>query len=106
MGLVVMTDSEDYSPVMEAYRQRFRAAATQYLDPEWAAEVASWLRKAEPNELLTDRIARLIGDSDDLERIAESLKALPKRSTTQLAALCTYRLRTVSPMALHLADLA
>ena len=76
MGLVVMTDSDDDAPVMDAYRQRFRAAAGRYLDPEWQAEVGAWLRQIEGAELRAERAARLRADRDALLRSAAELESL------------------------------
>jgi transcriptional regulator with XRE-family HTH domain len=76
MGLVVMTDSDDGSAVMEEYRRRFRGAAGRYLDPGWAEEIAAWLRQAEDAELRADRAARLRAERDALMRAAESLGGL------------------------------
>jgi transcriptional regulator with XRE-family HTH domain len=59
MALVVMTDSDDDAPAMEAYRQRFRMASSRYLDPTWQSEVAAWLREAEDARLRSDRAERL-----------------------------------------------
>jgi hypothetical protein len=43
MGMLVMPDSDDDTPAMTAYRQRFNAAAAAWLDPQWAATAARWL---------------------------------------------------------------
>lgn len=58
-GLIVMPDSPDNSPAMEAYRDRLRGAVTRYLDPEWAEEVAGWLRDIDDDGRFEDRAARL-----------------------------------------------
>ena len=69
MALVVMTDSDDDSHVMLAYRQRFQLAADTYLDEEWARAVGSWLRNLESAEVRAIRTARM------RTRQAEALRA-------------------------------
>lgn len=43
MGMLVMPDSDDDTPAMTAYRDRFNDAAARWLDPQWAATAARWL---------------------------------------------------------------
>jgi hypothetical protein len=81
VALVVMTDSDDDAPVMGAYRRAFRTTAGRYLDPEWAEEVASWLRKIEPPELRAERVQRLrshraelLATADELDDLANALE--------------------------------
>lgn len=76
MGLVVMPDSDDDQPVMEAYRDRMRAAVTRYLDPEWAQEVAGWLREIDADELLADRAERLKARHSELLQAAAEIDDL------------------------------
>lgn len=72
LALVVMTDSEDDSDVMAAYRIRFQAAADTYLDEEWAKTVGSWLRRIESAELCAIRVARMrIRQAEALRAAAE-----------------------------------
>lgn len=73
VGLVVMPDSDDDQPAMEAYRDRLRAAVSRYLDPEWAQEVARWLREADGDELLADRAERLRSRQSELLQAADEL---------------------------------
>jgi transcriptional regulator with XRE-family HTH domain len=42
MTVLVMPDSDDDAPAMQAYRDRFNALAGRWLSPEWAAVVARW----------------------------------------------------------------
>jgi transcriptional regulator with XRE-family HTH domain len=76
MASAVMTDTDDDSEVMEAYRHRFREAAGRYLDPEWSAEVSSWLRDIEADEARTERASRLRAGSLALLRAADELAGL------------------------------
>lgn len=69
MTFVVMTDTEEDTDVMDAYRHRFQAAADTYLDEEWARAVGSWLRSLESAEVRAIRAARL------RTRQAEALRA-------------------------------
>lgn len=80
MERVVMTDSDDDAPVMQAYRRRYRAADGRYLDPEWRDEVASWLRHIEVDELRADRADRLRAGAESLR---EQMKAVA-RSAAEL----------------------
>jgi transcriptional regulator with XRE-family HTH domain len=83
MGLVVMTDSDDDQPVMEAYRERFRAAVHHYLDEKWRPEVAAWLAQIEERQLRADRAERMRAaadrmreDRDAIDRGADELDSL------------------------------
>lgn len=73
MGLVVMTDSDDDSDTMAAYRYRFTAAVDRYLDPEWAKEVARWLRNLESEEVRAIRIEHLRARQTELLSTAAEL---------------------------------
>jgi transcriptional regulator with XRE-family HTH domain len=42
MAALVMPDSDDDTPAMQAYRDRFNALAGRWLSPEWAAAAARW----------------------------------------------------------------
>lgn len=87
MELVAMPDSDSSEPVMDDYRHRLRAAANRYLDPEWEAEVGTWLRAVETAELRAERAAQLRAERDalirgagQLDRIADAIdpKADPR----------------------------
>lgn len=70
---VVMPDSDDDTPVMDAYRERLTAAADRYLDPAWAREIGQMLGQAESAEERAARIARLRMRRADLLRAADEL---------------------------------
>jgi hypothetical protein len=81
MGLLVMPDSDDDTPIMDAYRDRFNAAAARYLEPEWAARAAHWLRDAETPTMRADRAARLrdrrnmlLAAAADFEELADAIE--------------------------------
>jgi hypothetical protein len=76
MKLVVMPDTDDDSPALNAYRERLLAAASRYLDPGWVKEAARWLREAEPREMRADRAARLRSERNMLLQVAEELEKL------------------------------
>lgn len=76
MELVVMTDSDSREPAMDDYRHRFRDAAHRYLDPEWYAEVASWLRDLEAPGLRAERAERLRAERDAMIRGARELGSI------------------------------
>jgi len=73
VALAVMPDSEDDEPPMDAYRDRLRAAVTRYMDPQWAEELAGWLRKIDSDEALDDRAERLRARQAELRQAAEEL---------------------------------
>lgn len=58
MALAVTPDGDDDTPVFEAYRDRFNAAAVRYLAPEWAATVARWTRGTRSPARVADLAAR------------------------------------------------
>jgi transcriptional regulator with XRE-family HTH domain len=66
MARAVMPDSDDDAPAMQVYRNRLRAAVTRYLDPEWADDLAGWLREVEDDDLLADRAERLRAQGQQL----------------------------------------
>lgn len=70
---IVMPDSAGDAPAMEAYRDRLRSAVTRYLDPEWAEEVAGWLREIDDGERLDDRAERLRARQAELIQAAEEI---------------------------------
>lgn len=73
MSLVVMTDSDDDQPVMEAYRERFREAVGHYLDEKWETAVAAWLQPAEEKALRAERADRLRAAGERVRAELESL---------------------------------
>jgi transcriptional regulator with XRE-family HTH domain len=81
MELVVMTDSDDDSGVMAAYRYRLTMAARTYLDPHWVKEVARWLSVIESAEArairvehLRHRRAELLKAADELGDLADAIE--------------------------------
>lgn len=72
--LLVMPDSDDDSPVVNAYRVRFQAAADRYLTPDWGTEVARWLRGAEPAQVRAERAASLRAAQAQLAAIAAAIE--------------------------------
>ncbi len=42
LSALVALDSDDDTPAMQSYRDRFNALASRWLSPEWAATVARW----------------------------------------------------------------
>ncbi len=56
---LAMHDSDDQSPVLDAYRQRFRIQAQQYTDKGWPAEVERWFTLPGQAEAMADRAAAL-----------------------------------------------
>lgn len=70
MEMLVMPDSGEDSPVMDAYRDAFSTAARAYLDPDWAAAAGRWLRSGSSPQELADQAARLRARRDDLLRAA------------------------------------
>lgn len=59
LALAVMPDNDDDTEVMDAYRDRFNAAAARYLDPGWAATAGRWLRDGAGPQARADIAARL-----------------------------------------------
>jgi transcriptional regulator with XRE-family HTH domain len=76
MTLVVMTDSDDQTPVMKAYRDRMMAAVGRYCDESWKEEVARWLSDASSEDILEDRIARLRSEHEAALRGVQALGAI------------------------------
>ena len=74
MELAVMPDSDEETPEAQEYRDRFNNAANRYLDPEWAAVVARWLRDSDTPQLRSLRAARLLARRDELLETAKELK--------------------------------
>jgi transcriptional regulator with XRE-family HTH domain len=79
--LLAMPDSDDNTPVLQAYRERFGAAAARWLDPAWAATVAKWLREGMPEDARADQAARLRDWADrqrasasDLDKLAAAIE--------------------------------
>ena len=82
MGLVVMPDNDDQTPVMTDYRDRLNAAAARYLDPDWMNAVARWLKgtgspagRAELAGRLEDRERALREDAAELGKLAAAIRA-------------------------------
>lgn len=80
LGVLVMPDGDDDSPVMTAYRDRFNAAAGRWLDPEWAAAVARWTGGEGPDARaaavarLRDRAAAQRGLAAELDQLAAAVE--------------------------------
>jgi transcriptional regulator with XRE-family HTH domain len=75
---LVMPDPGVDTPVVNAYRRRFQAAATRHVDEDWAEEVGAWLREAEGAEARAEarsrflsHVASLLNVVDELRRLAE-----------------------------------
>jgi transcriptional regulator with XRE-family HTH domain len=84
MALVVMTDSEDDAPAMNAYRRRFIAAVAQYLDPDWAKEVARWFRARNSWEVIEDQIQRFRAREAEALRIADEYRTMALAFETEI----------------------
>lgn len=81
LALLAMPDSEDNTPVLQAYRERFGDAAARWLDPAWAATVAKWLRDGTPEDARADQAARLRdwaasqrASASDLDKLADAIE--------------------------------
>jgi len=61
-----LSDSEDDSEAMSAYRRRFLNASARYLDEGWQDEIASWLRPLKGPEALEEGAYRLRGQREQL----------------------------------------
>lgn len=70
LSMLVMTDNDDATFVMEEYRRRFSDAAYRWLDPFWAETVARWLRDRVAPDVRADVAARLRDRRDDLLQAA------------------------------------
>ena len=85
MERVVMPENEDRTPVMEAYRDRMRAAARRYLNPDWAAKVISLILGIASTEEeiaaylapLRQSAALLMGIADGVEKGARERRDRP-----------------------------
>lgn len=73
MALVVMPDSDEDGPAMDAYRDRYAATALRYLDTEWAAVAARWARGSQSPAALADVAARLRSRQRSLEAAAAEI---------------------------------
>jgi transcriptional regulator with XRE-family HTH domain len=80
MSALVMPDSDDDTPPMQAYRERFNAAAGRWLDPEWAAAVARWTGEDAPDARaaaaarLRDRAAAQRDLAAELDQMAAAVE--------------------------------
>jgi transcriptional regulator with XRE-family HTH domain len=81
MALAVTPDGDDDTAVMQAYRDRFNAAAARYLEPEWAAAVARWTsgrlspaRRADITAILRDKERALAGITAALRELAGAME--------------------------------
>jgi transcriptional regulator with XRE-family HTH domain len=74
--VIVTTDSDDDSPVMNAYRDRLRAASDFYLRPEWAQEVRRWLAPHDEKQARADRVSKLRSRRLELLDLAGELEDL------------------------------
>lgn len=56
---VVYPDSDREGPVMDKYRAWLTHVVEHFMEPEWAEEMARWLGKHEPQDVLAARVRRL-----------------------------------------------
>jgi transcriptional regulator with XRE-family HTH domain len=82
---IVMHDNDSEGPAMEAFRTRILTAARARLTPEWAEEVARWLKKVTPDSFIEDQAAIWESEEASLERsrdragqMARALRAVLK----------------------------
>lgn len=73
LEFVVMPDSDDDSELVDAYRRRFTAVVSDYLDAKWAREAARWLKVTESGEQRAARAAHLRNRRAELLRTAVEL---------------------------------
>jgi transcriptional regulator with XRE-family HTH domain len=80
---ITLPDSDEDSPVMDAYRDRFNETAARYFaeDPGWARLVTRWLGDSAARR--AERAARLRERSDDLRRAASELDELAAALETE-----------------------
>lgn len=82
LALLVMPDSDDDTPAMEAYRDEFNRAADRWLEPEWAARAVRWLREGAAPDARADDAARLRRwarqQRESAERLDEFAAAIDK----------------------------
>lgn len=76
MAFVASPDTDDETPVMDAYRDRFNEAAHRYLEPEQAAMVGRLLNGSSSPQALADTAARLRDERPGLLRVARLLGEL------------------------------
>lgn len=69
----VVPDTGYDTPVMDAYRKRLEATVTFYTNPEFAAQVARFLREATDAEIRADRAAQIRDNQNQLLGIAAML---------------------------------
>jgi transcriptional regulator with XRE-family HTH domain len=82
LAALIMPDSDDDTPAMQAYLDRFNTLAGRWLDPEWAAVAARWTGDAdgEPDARATaaarfrDRAARLRDLAAEDDQIAAAME--------------------------------
>lgn len=85
MRMLVMPDSDDDGAPMQAYRDRFNAAAGRWLDPEWAATVARWTGGGTPDAeaaavaRLRDRAAALRQYAAEDDQLAGAIEGREER---------------------------
>lgn len=70
---VVMSDTEDETPVMDAYRDRFNEVARRYLNREWAAIAARWVGEGRSPQARADFAVHLRDERAGLLRAAALL---------------------------------
>lgn len=77
----IMPDNDDKSALMESYRARILHAVRAYLEPDWADDVARWLKGADEAQLNAELAERLrykqavIADlADEIGELAERLE--------------------------------
>jgi transcriptional regulator with XRE-family HTH domain len=56
---LAMPDNDDETPVLTAYRRRFRLQGQQYLDKEWQDESSRWFAPPGEAQVMADRAAAL-----------------------------------------------
>jgi transcriptional regulator with XRE-family HTH domain len=84
---LAMHDSDDQSPVLDAYRQRFRVQAQQYTDKGWPAEVERWFTIPGQAEAMADRAAALrarAAGSRDAAKLDEEMAAELEQAAARL----------------------
>ena len=80
--MLAIHDSDDDTPVMDAYRNRFRAQAEAYLGADWGAEVGRWLAPRTDRQAVQDWIAKMrsrrlahLDAAGELEDMADAMEA-------------------------------
>lgn len=74
----VMPDTDEDTSATDLYRSRFNAVVNRYLDPEWAAEAAGWLRDTRSPQQRRELAARLRDKTIALRDMADEVDALWK----------------------------